>query len=241
MRVDAGSLQVSAVRVRETPWMTHPGPMLPMTWPRGHWPGSALYRPVRGYISSKTRIRARPTARPSLVGALSLDVRPAFKRGPTDDVIAVLPLARPDSVGLVTSLDIDVHDPDEPDATAAMERSGAAQALICRAGLPPPLGHLGAAFCTTCTRSSTGQGPRPGAARVQLLARGGCGLATASRKLVEAFPKQPSVPADGFNWLRLVGRHHTRDVWASVFDGSIWLTGATLSSTCVASRVSRRT
>lgn len=48
----------------------------------------------------------------------------------------------------------------------------------------------------------------------------------------ETFPKQPSVSPDPAarghygNWVRLVGRHHTRDVWARVWDGSAWLSGA---------------
>jgi putative DNA primase/helicase len=43
----------------------------------------------------------------------------------------------------------------------------------------------------------------------------------------EQFPKQPDL--DGIplgNWLRLPGRHHTRDVWAEAFDGERWLAGA---------------
>lgn len=44
---------------------------------------------------------------------------------------------------------------------------------------------------------------------------------------VESFPKQSAVPAGGFgNWLRLIGRHHKRDVWARVFNGTEWLEGA---------------
>jgi hypothetical protein len=41
---------------------------------------------------------------------------------------------------------------------------------------------------------------------------------------VETFPKQDHVP-DGRcgNWLRVPGRHHTWDVFASVFDGSAWV------------------
>jgi hypothetical protein len=43
----------------------------------------------------------------------------------------------------------------------------------------------------------------------------------------EVFPKQPRVPEGGFgNWLRLVGRHHTRDWWPNVWAGDRWLTGA---------------
>lgn len=48
----------------------------------------------------------------------------------------------------------------------------------------------------------------------------------------ETFPKQPRLnpKPDGRglygNWARLIGRHHTRDHWATVYDGSDWLTGA---------------
>ena len=45
---------------------------------------------------------------------------------------------------------------------------------------------------------------------------------------VEQFPKQ-SVLTEHVrygNWLRLPGRHHTRDHWARAWDGSRWLAGA---------------
>lgn len=43
----------------------------------------------------------------------------------------------------------------------------------------------------------------------------------------EHFPKQPAVlPGKYGNWLRLPGRHHTRDSWTEAFDGSDWLSGA---------------
>jgi hypothetical protein len=42
----------------------------------------------------------------------------------------------------------------------------------------------------------------------------------------ETFPKQPRISEGGFgNWLRLPGRHHTRDHWSRVWDGSAWLEG----------------
>src|SRR5262249_26313249 len=46
----------------------------------------------------------------------------------------------------------------------------------------------------------------------------------------EAFPKQPAVtppgqPGQYGNWLRVVGRHHTKDFWSPVWDGSRWLHG----------------
>jgi hypothetical protein len=43
---------------------------------------------------------------------------------------------------------------------------------------------------------------------------------------VECFPKQTRVTGDKpGNGLRLIGRHHTRDHWPEVFNGSEWLTG----------------
>lgn len=43
----------------------------------------------------------------------------------------------------------------------------------------------------------------------------------------ETFPKQPSIPAGRFgNWLRLPGRHHTKEHWSCVWHGGRWLKGA---------------
>jgi hypothetical protein len=43
---------------------------------------------------------------------------------------------------------------------------------------------------------------------------------------VEVFPKQAAIKPGGCgNWLRLPGRHHTRDHWSTVWDGSRWLAG----------------
>lgn len=45
-------------------------------------------------------------------------------------------------------------------------------------------------------------------------------------KAPETFPKQGVVPDGKFgNWLRLVGRHHTRDRFATVYDGAAWVEG----------------
>lgn len=41
---------------------------------------------------------------------------------------------------------------------------------------------------------------------------------------IESFPKQPTVKHFG-NWVRLVGRHHTKESWAAVFDGERMLHG----------------
>jgi hypothetical protein len=43
----------------------------------------------------------------------------------------------------------------------------------------------------------------------------------------ETFPKQECIPADGCgNWLRLIGRHHTNEHWARVWNGNTFLEGA---------------
>jgi hypothetical protein len=42
----------------------------------------------------------------------------------------------------------------------------------------------------------------------------------------EVFPKQETIGPGGYgNWLRLPGRHHTRDHYTRVWDGSAWLDG----------------
>jgi hypothetical protein len=43
----------------------------------------------------------------------------------------------------------------------------------------------------------------------------------------ETFPKQPRIDAGRYgNWLRVPGRHHSREQWSRVWDGSVWLEGA---------------
>jgi hypothetical protein len=43
----------------------------------------------------------------------------------------------------------------------------------------------------------------------------------------EVFPKQLRIaPCKFGNWLRVIGRHHTRDHWAKVWDGAAWLEGS---------------
>jgi hypothetical protein len=44
----------------------------------------------------------------------------------------------------------------------------------------------------------------------------------------EVFPKQAQLSEERRfgNWLRVPGRHHTRDHWAQVWDGERWLAGA---------------
>lgn len=57
----------------------------------------------------------------------------------------------------------------------------------------------------------------------------------------EVFPKQPRIEKDGCgNWLRLPGRHHTRDHFTKVWDGSAWLEGTAAIGYIVATEGSSR-
>lgn len=41
---------------------------------------------------------------------------------------------------------------------------------------------------------------------------------------IETYPKQAGIPAEGFgNWIRLPGRHHSRDHWSRYWSGEHWL------------------
>lgn len=45
-------------------------------------------------------------------------------------------------------------------------------------------------------------------------------------KRPETYPKQRTLPKEGYgNWLRVIGRHHSRDFWPRVWNGSTWLEG----------------
>ena len=47
------------------------------------------------------------------------------------------------------------------------------------------------------------------------------------QKSPEHFPKQAGLLPGRFgNWLRVPGRHHTREHWSRVWDGGRWLEGA---------------
>jgi len=57
------------------------------------------------------------------------------------------------------------------------------------------------------------------------LTRDHAGLGIATQP--ETYPRQPALrPGRYGNWLRLPGRHHTREHWSRVWDGNRWLEGA---------------
>lgn len=148
-----------------------------------------------------------------------------FRASRECDVIGSYHLTEePESVGKMVSIDIDAHDAnDDPHRNEryALEIYKRLTAM----GFHPLLAtwgqgsyHLHVLFSELV----------PG----EVLYRFGLAItadweANGFTKPVESFPKQSSVPKGKFgNWLRLVGRHHTRDVWASIWDGDEWLNDA---------------
>lgn len=147
-----------------------------------------------------------------------------FRATHTDDVIGPYSLApEPNCVGRVASADVDAHD-----ETADAERNRRyAEHLyfnLAADGFRPLAANWGeGSFHVHALFDRDVSG--------DLLFRFGRWLVADAAefgfpKRVESFPKQPSIAPEQYgNWLRLVGRHHTRDVWGSVFDGTTWLEG----------------
>ncbi|MBM3981571.1 MAG: hypothetical protein FJ304_15095 [Planctomycetes bacterium] len=144
-----------------------------------------------------------------------------FRARECEDVIGAHALAPGSSVGRWCAIDVDNH-ADLPDLPRAnREFAEERYAVLAALGFRPLVADYGGGsvhFVILFDREL------PGAVlqRFAEWVRDGGG----ARK-DEVFPKQEEVPADGYgNWLRLVGRHFKRDVWAKVFDGERWLEGA---------------
>jgi replicative DNA helicase len=149
-----------------------------------------------------------------------------FRARRRSDLLAPLSLAV-DSTGRTADIDIDSHaSGDEPTPDPEANRAFAL-ALYDRAaalGFAPLLYtsdglggfHLRLLFAE----------PVP-APRLRALARWlSSGHAERGVAKVEVFPKQERASADKpGNGLRLIGKHHTRDAWPQVWNGSEWLKG----------------
>jgi hypothetical protein len=147
-------------------------------------------------------------------------------RGATPEHVLGLHSTSPDNTCLTGALDIDRHD-NSPIAAEVTEAAALAWFhKLQTLGFCPLLTdsngrggfHLRALFCE----------PVP-SAKVYAFLRwlvadhASYGLTAPP----ETFPKQPRLAEGRFgNWLRLPGRHHTREHWARVWDGSSWLDGA---------------
>ena len=147
-----------------------------------------------------------------------------FKANRTEDVIGPYLLSPGQSIGRVSVTDLDAHTAkDDPDRNERYARHLYAKLVVL--GFRPLLVSWGGGsyhLWQILDRDT------PGAV---LFSLGRWLVMDAANfgypKAPETFPKQARVPEGKYgNWCRLVGRHHTRDVWASVFDGSAWLKGA---------------
>jgi hypothetical protein len=172
----------------------------------------------------ETQKVSRPrTATPDAVCPTLL--RKHFRAQGTNDVVGSYFLTpEPNSIGHAAAADIDAHD--ENADLARNER----YALHCYSklasiGFLPLLATWGRGsfhLLTLFDRDVPGE----------LLFNFGRWMVTDAAEFgyaspVESFPKQPTVPVEGYgNWLRVIGRHHTRPVWATVWDGVKWLEGA---------------
>ncbi|WP_232068444.1 DNA primase family protein [Gemmata obscuriglobus] len=133
----------------------------------------------------------------------------------------------PDGTGKWVGVDIDAH-PGQPCDPAANERFAlSVYAQLVELRFRPVLAesngsggyHLLALFADPVAGSSLFAFGRW---LVRDYAQFGFG------KMPETFPKQTEINESTKygNWLRLVGRHHKRNFWPRVYDGSNWLDGA---------------
>lgn len=179
-----------------------------------------------GYYVDRKTGATKKTSRPKKATPSAV-TRPLlvrhFQAKTVDDVVGAYSLAPGTSTGRAAFADIDAHDP-EDDPVQNKKYAEHLYQKLAACGFRPFAAdygegsfHVGALFNTDV-----------GGAALQAF---GAWLVSDAvefgmRKDVERFPKQAAVAEDRFgNWLRLVGRHHKRDVWAKVFDGSTWLEG----------------
>jgi hypothetical protein len=162
-------------------------------------------------------------------GTLTPDVLARHFRGARPEHVIGLHSTSPDNTCRAARVDIDAHGPGGNDPAANLKAALAWYARLAGLGFrpllyasnaPPGQGgyHLAALFSEPV--------PAPRAfAFLRWLTDDHAAHGLAVRP--ELFPKQPAIPEGGFgNWLRLVGRHHTRDYWPEVWDGAAWLVGA---------------
>lgn len=152
-----------------------------------------------------------------------------FKATKTNDVVGVHTLSAVHGGGRYAALDINAHPGAKADPDANFRMALASYAKAEAVGLIPLLyesnGKGGYHFVVFFS------GEKPYVPGPVLYGFGkwlAADYATAGlKKAPETYPKQRTIPADGYgNWLRVIGRHHTRDFWPRVWDGSAWLDGA---------------
>lgn len=143
-----------------------------------------------------------------------------FRATKTEDVIGLHALG-PDSHGRWLGIDIDAHEGEAVDPEANLRFALDLYALLAGFGFRVLLyesnGSGGYHLLVLFTN------PVPG----EILFRFGHWLVR-DQPHHEVFPKQPKLDekTQFGNWLRVIGRHHKREFWPRVWDGSTWLEGS---------------
>jgi putative DNA primase/helicase len=157
---------------------------------------------------------------------LSLDdLARHFRAASTRDVIG-LHTTSPDNLSRWGAVDIDNHGDQSPDPAKNLAAALAWYARLKGLGFAPVLSdsngrggfHLRVIFRDPVPTPRT-------FALMRWLVRdyASHGLTSAP----ETFPKQPEIEPGRFgNWLRLLGRHHSRPHWSVIWSGDGWLDGA---------------
>jgi len=141
-----------------------------------------------------------------------------------DDIVGAHTLSPgPDGTGLYIAIDIDKHKADDSaDPENNLEYAMMVWHRLVGLGFHPVLypsngkGGYHVVVFFAC--------PVPGATLYRLAKWVARDHATYRVPTVETFPKQPCAREYG-NWIRLIGRHHTREHWPDVWNGSGWLSG----------------
>jgi hypothetical protein len=153
------------------------------------------------------------------------DLARHFRATATRDVIG-LHTTSPENLSHWGAVDVDCHGPGGNDPRANLAAALAWFAELVRLGFRPLLTDSNGKGGYHLRFLLSGPAPTPDV--YALLKRLTADYARHGLTAgPEVFPKQPRIEAGKYgNWLRLPGRHHTREQWSNVWDGRRWLAGA---------------
>jgi hypothetical protein len=158
-------------------------------------------------------------------GVLTPDLLVCHFRGQRTEHVIGLHTTAPDNTSRWGAVDVDAHGDSGNDPAANLAAALAWHARLRGVGLVPLLTSSNGAGGYHLRVLFGAPVPTPhvyGLMRWLVTDHAECGL-----PLPETFPKQPQIaPGRYGNWLRLPGRHHTREHWSHVWDGGGWLDGA---------------
>jgi putative DNA primase/helicase len=146
-----------------------------------------------------------------------------FRATGTDDIVGAHTL-NTDDVGKYIGIDIDAHDDTEFNPEQNLRLAKAVYADLVKLGFQPLMYesngkggyHIVVFFSGTISGSILFR-----FARWLIREYESYGFV----KPPETFPKQEAIGGEFGNWMRCVGRHHKREFWPRVWNGSDWLEG----------------